>query len=280
MKTYAFQSAAFATIIIVAATTVQAGPLMDRIAAGESVRIGFAAEPPFAYPGDNGESLGFANAIAIGTLEKMGYTNVEPVVTDWGGLVPALAAGRLDIITGGMYILGERCKSVSFSDPVAAVGDAFIVPKGNPKTLNTYAEVAAQGAILATVSGHNTNAAATREGVAEANMMQLPGVTEVLAAVQAGRADAGIMPALSAIRMAALNPDTISATEQTALPEWTLSYVGLGFRPEDDDFRKAFNAALKDYIGSDAMMAAVAPFEYLPSNLPGDVQTDWVCANR
>lgn len=45
-------------------------------------------------------------------------------------------------------------------------------------------------------------------------------------------------------------------------------------------FLKEFNAALNDYLHSPEMLAAVEKFEYLPSNLPGDTKTEWVCKNR
>ena len=68
-----------------------ADELTDRVAAGETIRIGFSNEPPWAYPGENGEPLGFVHVIVLGALEKMGITEVEPVVTDWGNSWKALA---------------------------------------------------------------------------------------------------------------------------------------------------------------------------------------------
>ncbi len=126
---------AIAAGIVLGASAVAAvaGPLMDRIKAGETIRIGFANEVPFAYPGADGSPMGFVNAEAMGVLAKMGYTKIEPVQTEWGGLIPGLQAGRFDIITGGMNILKARCENIAFSEPMATVGDAFIVAKGNPK---------------------------------------------------------------------------------------------------------------------------------------------------
>ncbi|MGB3279839.1 MAG: ectoine/hydroxyectoine ABC transporter substrate-binding protein EhuB, partial [Pseudorhodobacter sp.] len=69
------------------ALTALAGPIDDRIAAGESIRIGFANIPIWAFPDDNGQPAGFMNDVAVETLKKMGYDNIEPVVTDWGGLI-------------------------------------------------------------------------------------------------------------------------------------------------------------------------------------------------
>jgi polar amino acid transport system substrate-binding protein len=271
---------AMGVFMLGAVSAAQADGLKERAERGDSIRIGFAAEPPFAYPGDGNTPLGFANAIALGVLEKMGYTDITPVVTDWGGMIPALIANRVDIVTGGMYILEERCANVAFSEPIGRFGDAFIVAKGNPKALNNYQDVAASGATLAVVAGHNTLPAARREGVVERNIMSVPGVTELLAAVTSGRADAGALPALSANRMAALNSDSIDVTDQADLPEWTLNWIGLGFRKSDDAFLQEFNAALNEYLGSPEMLQAVAEFEYVESNLPGDTASAWICENR
>ena len=123
---------------------------MADLNAGEPVRIGFANEVPWAYPGEDSDPLGFANAIAVGVLEKMGAETISPVVTDWGGLIPGLKANRFDVITGGMYILKERCENVLFSDPIGVFGDAFIVAKGNPKGIQTYEDIKSMDETLVT----------------------------------------------------------------------------------------------------------------------------------
>ena len=48
-------------VLAVSASTALAGPLEDRIAAGEPIRLGFASAAPWAHPGDDGEPLGFVN---------------------------------------------------------------------------------------------------------------------------------------------------------------------------------------------------------------------------
>ena len=158
------------TIIAVTAcvgisTSTLAGPLTDRIESGETIRIGFSNEVPWAFPGDNDAPLGFANVHTLGVLKAMGYDNIEPVVTDWGGLIPGLKANRFDIITGGMYILEARCESIDFSEPMGIFGDAFVVPTGNPKNITSYADIKDQGATMVTGAGYNTVEAAKREGV-------------------------------------------------------------------------------------------------------------------
>ena len=265
--------------IAVSAATALAGPLEDRVAAGEPIRLGFAAAAPWAHPGEDGEPLGFVNKITIDLLEEMGHTNVEPVVTDWAGLIPSLMAGRVDIITGGMYILGARCENIDFSEPIGQFGNAFIVPEGNPENLQTYEDIKNAGVTMAAVAGYVNVEEALRVGIPEGKIMQLPGITEVLAAVKSGRAAIGAMTAIEAHDLAS-KTDGIGYTDTNALPQWTFNWVGIGFHPDDDGFRTEFNAAMPGYIGSEGMLAAVAQWDYLPANVPDDTTTEWACANR
>ena len=268
--------------VALGATTVAAfaGPLMDRINAGETIRIGFANEIPFAYPGEDGSPKGFVNAEVLGVLAKMGYTNIEPVQTDWGGLIPGLQAGRFDIITGGMNILKSRCENIAFSDPMARIGDAFIVAAGNPKGIGNYTDIKDAGAVMVTGAGYSNIEAAKAAGVEEANIMQVPGPTEILAAVKAGRADAGAGTYFTMKQLAASSDGAVDVTDPGAMPEDTMNWAGVGFRKEDQDFPDSFNANQKDYLGSPEMLEAVKEYGYDEATLPGDKTTEWVCANR
>ena len=268
--------------VALGATTIAAfaGPLMDRINAGETIRIGFANEIPFAYPGDDGSPKGFVNAEVLGVLAKMGYTNIEPVQTDWGGLIPGLQAGRFDIITGGMNILKSRCENIAFSDPMARIGDAFIVAAGNPKGIGNYTDIKDAGAVMVTGAGYSNIEAAKAAGVEEANIMQVPGPTEILAAVKAGRADAGAGTYFTMKQLAASSDGAVDVTDPGAMPEDTMNWAGVGFRKEDQDFLDNFNASQKDYLGSPEMLEAVKEYGYDEATLPGDKTTEWVCANR
>lgn len=257
-----------------------AGELLDKAKAGEAIRIGFANEVPWAYPGENNTPLGFANAHAVGVLKAMGVKEIEPVVTDWGGLIPGLKANRFDVITGGMYILGTRCENVNFAEPMGVFGDAFIVAPGNPKGLETYQDIKSAGAVIATGAGYNIVEVAKKEGIAESNIMQVPGPTEILAAVKAGRADAGGVTFFTAQNLAKESGGAVEVTDPAKLPEWTLNWVGIAFRKSDTDFLEAFNKAQAEYLGSDEMLKAVAEFGYTQAQLPGDTSTEYACANR
>jgi polar amino acid transport system substrate-binding protein len=210
----------------------------------------------------------------------MGIENIEPVQTEWGGLIPGLQANRSDVITGGMYILKERCENVLFSDPIGVFGDAFIVAAGNPKGIENYQDIVDQDATFVTGAGYNQIKVAKGAGIPDGNIMEVPGPTEILAAVRSGRADAGGVTYFTAKNLAEESGGAVDVTDPRKLPEETLNWVGIAVRKADTAFMEAFDAALADYIGSDEMMAAVEQYGYTESQLPGDTTTQWACENR
>lgn len=254
--------------------------LLEKADKGEPIRIGFANEIPFAYPGDDGSPKGFVNVLTIGVLKKMGYEKIEPVQTEWGGLIPGLNADRFDIVTGGMNILASRCENIAFSEPIATVGDGFIVAPGNPKKIGDYKSLVDNNAVMVTGAGYSNIEAAKAAGVPESNIMQVPGPTEILAAVKAGRADAGAGTYFTMKQLADSSGGAVEATDPNAMPEESFNWAGIGFRKADTAFLDKFNAALKEYLGSEEMLAAVAEYGYGKGSLPGDRTTEWVCANR
>lgn len=275
--------AAVALVATTLASPAFSDAITDRIDNGEPIRLGFANEVPWAYPGESNEPLGFVNAFALGVLEQMGYEgdDIQPVVTEWGGLIPGLKANRFDIITGGMYILQSRCQNVSFSDPMAEVADAFIVPPGNPKGINNYQDIKEAGATLVTGAGYNTVEDAKSAGIPESKIMTVPGPTEILAAVKAGRADAGGGTYFTMQNLAAESGGAVEVSDPSKMPKDLKNWVGIAFRQSDTEFLEKFNAALAEYLGSDAMLEAVAEYGYTESNLPGDdATTEWACNNR
>lgn len=264
---------------LVAAATAQAGPLADRIDAGEPIRLGFSVAPPWAYPGDDGSAKGFVNTMTIDVLKKMGYTDVEPVLVDWSALIPSLNAGRVDIVTGGMYVLPARCANMDFSEAMVAVGDVFIVPEGNPKAINTYQDLIDQGLMMVSVSGYNTIGDAKAAGLPADQIMEVPSGTETLAALRAGRVDAIATNLLEGKDFVA-KMDGFELSDPDAFVGRQKQVVGVGFRPVDDDIRQKFNEVLAGYLGSDEMMATVAADGYVKEYLPGDAATAAACESN
>ncbi|WP_373415020.1 ectoine/hydroxyectoine ABC transporter substrate-binding protein EhuB [Ensifer aridi] len=256
------------------AGSASAQSLLEKLKRGETVRIGFSNEIPWAYPGGNNEPLGFVNAMALDILNKLGTTKVETVVTEWGSLIPGLQAGRFDIVTGGMFILPERCRNVLFTEPLGRTADGLLVPKGNPHGLHSYEDVRDKGLIFVTASGYHSVAYAQKVGVRESKLLQVAGPAEILQAVKAGRADAGA-GAYFTLKKFADKDDSVELVDPFTPP--AIGYSAFAFPLDQQAAVDAFNRVLKDYLGSDEMMASVGKYGYTKLTLPDATKTSDLC---
>ncbi|MCA1495037.1 ectoine/hydroxyectoine ABC transporter substrate-binding protein EhuB [Ensifer sp. NBAIM29] len=259
--------------------SASAQSLLEKIKNGDMIRIGFSNEIPWAYPGENNEPLGFVNVMTLAILKKLGTTKIEPVVTEWGSLIPALQAGRIDIITSGMYILPERCRSVLFTEPTLKATDALIVPPGNPDDLHSYVDLRDKGLTVVTGAGYSEVRLAREIGIPEDKIMQVAGPGEILQAVRAGRAAAGA-GAYITMKDLAEKDDSVELADPYTPPKKGPGYPGyaaLAFLPNQQAEVDAFNAVLKGYIGSDEMMESVGKYGYTKANLPDGTKTAEIC---
>ena len=269
-------------VIIFSISTVGAETLTSKLKSGHKLRLGFGTAVPWAYAGDNGEALGFVNMIALTVLEEMGIAEHETKVFEWSGLIPGLNANRSDMVTGGMYILKSRCANMNFSDPIGVFGDAMLVPKGNPKNINNYADVIKTGAKLVTGAGFNTVEAAKKYGVPESQMMLVEGEVGILAAMKAGRADVAVQTFFGAKEHEAKTNGKFEVTDPKLMPKETLNVVGIGFRKTDVEFRDNFNKALAKVMANPAtMLKRAGEYGYDKAQLPPpSMSTEWACSTK
>lgn len=260
------------------ASVAQAETTFERIKSTGTIRIGYANEAPFAFTDTSGKVTGESPEIATQVFKQMGIDKVEPVLTEWGALIPGLRAGRFDVIAAGMYITPPRCKQVIFTDPHYQIPDTLLVQKGNPKNLGSYADVAKDPDIrLAVMAGTVELGYARKSGVKDEQIVQVPDTTAQLQAVRAGRADASVGTALTMKGLAAKGGDGVELVTDFKDDPAHTGYGALAFRPEDKDLRDAVNQQLKGWLGSEEHMKTVQPFGFDRSNLT-DKTAETLCA--
>jgi len=94
-----------------------------------SVRIATeGAYPPWNATDSSGQLVGFEIDLAQDLCKRMKAT-CEIVAQDWEGIIPALQAGKYDVIMAGMSITDERKQVIQFSDSYAATPARFAVLK-------------------------------------------------------------------------------------------------------------------------------------------------------
>lgn len=259
-------------------------PTLDRMRARGVARIGFANEAPYAYlDSESGRLDGEAPEIARVILGRLGIARVEGVLAEFGALIPGLKAGRFDLIAAGMYITPARCREADFSNPTYSIGEALVVRAANPLGLHSYADIAAHPeATLGVVTGAIQRRYALASDIPEARIAVFPDAPTALEAVAAGRADAYGGTSLTVLDLLRKADDPrIERASPFSDPvidgEPARGYGAFVFRRGDDEVRAAFDRELASYIGTEAHLAAVAPFGFSREHLPGDVTAAALC---
>jgi len=235
------------------------------------IRVGFANEAPFGFATPEGKLTGEAPEVAKAVLNAMGIPQVDGVLTEFGSLIPGLKAKRFDVIAAGMFITPKRCAEIAFSEPSYGIGQAMLVKAGNPKQIADYGSIRANKDLkLAVMAGAVEAGYAKDAGVPQAQLVVLPDQSSLLAAVQAGRADAAALTALSIADMAKKGEGVESTKPFGEVAGKSVKgHGGFGFRKDDKELYQAFNEQLKKFVGSPEHIALVEPFgfgkDYLPN---------------
>ncbi len=100
--------------------------------------VGIDAEyPPYSYIDPDGNVTGFDVESMRWIAAKEGF-NVTFQPTAWDGIIPALQAGKIDIIYSGMTITDERKEKVSFSIPYLKINQSVAVHKEGNYTMDDF----------------------------------------------------------------------------------------------------------------------------------------------
>lgn len=236
---------------------------------------GIANEQPYAYIGTDGKATGANVEVLKAILTPLGINKIETPITDFGSLVPGLAAGRFDLIGAGLFINPARCKVIGYSNPVTRSGGAFIVKAGNPLKLHSLKDVAANGkARLATQPGSNQVQEAKDSGIANGNVVLFDKDTEALAALQADRVDVVYFPDAEIISLIkkADSPAIERALPFEQIPDAqgkpTWNFHAYGLPKNDPEFTLAFNEQLAKLRASGELFKILQKYGYTENELP------------
>lgn len=116
-------------LVLTLGATAQAGIQQDLAASSVietikqrgTLRVGLSTFVPWAMRNKQGDLIGFEVDVATQVAKDMGV-ELELVPTAWAGIIPALLAGKFDVIIGGMSITPARNLTVNFTIPYAHSG--------------------------------------------------------------------------------------------------------------------------------------------------------------
>jgi polar amino acid transport system substrate-binding protein len=95
--------------------------VIEKIKQRGAIKVGLSLFVPWSMRDKNGKLIGFELDVARKLAEDMGV-DAEFVPTSWDGIIPALVAGKFDVIISGMSITPQRNLTINFSDPYAYSG--------------------------------------------------------------------------------------------------------------------------------------------------------------
>jgi polar amino acid transport system substrate-binding protein len=257
------------------------GGTLERVKSQGYITVGFAGEAPYAYQ-EGGKLTGEDPAVHEMVWKAVGVNDLRGVQVDFGQLIPGLNANRFDVVAAGMFILPERCKQASFSEPVYCAPNAFLVPKGNPKNISDFNSVKQAGIKVGVLPGAVEGLYAQKSGVSSGDIVQLGSQRDGLAALTSGRVGAFALTSISLRNMLKDDPDAnVELTEPFTPVIDGKEQHGCGgavFRKADNDLREAFNTELAKLKQSGELLKLIQPFGFGPETVPpNNLTTEQLC---
>lgn len=162
---------------------------------GKTIKIGVDPQtPPYIMRDakDFNKLVGFDADLSREVLDCAGIKH-EFFIGGWGGLLPALNAGQIDLFWDDLYYTAERAKQVNFVTYMQA-GTGALTQPGNPKKITSMDTLCGTTAAVGvgTVEDPQVRAADEKcksSGKPGINIMTFPDVAAGTRLVQTGRAD-------------------------------------------------------------------------------------------
>jgi len=164
---------------------------------------------PFEYVDEQGTPVGFDVDIARTIAERLGV-RLEIKDMAWTGLIPALAAGKIDCIISGITGTLERAKSITFTSPYYTTGLCTLLSAKKAQGIDKVDDLNAEGRVIAVRTGTTADVVATKR-FDKATINRYPDETACVADVVAGRADAFLYDQISIAKHHRQNPETTRA---------------------------------------------------------------------
>jgi polar amino acid transport system substrate-binding protein len=203
--------------------------------------VGIDAEyPNFTFIDKDGNAVGFDVESAKWIAEKQGFdVTFQPVA--WDSIIPALQAGKIDMVYAGMTITDERKEKVNFSIPYWTINQDVAAREGSSTTLD---DVLAGNAVIGTQRGC-TAAIWVEDNLIEAgkmsaeNLKQYDNTPLAVNDLETGRIDAVMYDDLVLKDIISGKPVKIIGSVETN------EQFGIAVRKDDTELLDELNAGLE-----------------------------------
>lgn len=155
-----------------------------------------------------------------------------------------LTSRQFDVFVGAVFITIPRATSASYTKPIAYIGNSGVVRQDGDFRPESISDLDRPGIRIATLQGQAMEEFIKRR-FPRADLLVLSGgdLTAPLAAVSAGRADIGLMNAVTVMKYAGEHEEVVPVlTDANQIEVLPLAWA---VRHEDDDLRSFLDSAIE-----------------------------------
>ena len=116
-----------------------------------TLRIGIAEFVPWAMPAKRGGHVGYDVDIGVKIARDMGV-RADFKVYEWKDIIPALEAGEVDMIAGGIVVTPQRALRITFTEAVAMSGAGMATNTYMTKDIENLQQLNDPDIVIATVT--------------------------------------------------------------------------------------------------------------------------------
>ena len=216
---------------------------------------------PYAFTDRTGQVTGEVVEVVRAICDALG-SKLTVKKLRFEAILPQMDARGVDVV-GGLAIREDNCVSLDFTVPDHVSRTALVVPRGNPKRLSTFTEVAATKARLGAIVDATDVAAAEQAGVADLRLFPTP--EDMLRAVTEEQIDCAVYDDIT-LRDELTRTKGLELRPPFEPPDGSPRY-GFAFR-KGDALRDEFDRVLAALHDSGEWLAIVREFGFTESNLP------------
>ncbi|TAM61433.1 ABC transporter substrate-binding protein [bacterium] len=236
-----------------ASSTAAKVALPAAIAKAGVVRVGSHINYPPAefYAAGSHKVVGFEYDLMAAVGKHLG-TKMTWTDTPFAGIVPALYAGRFDIIVTAMSDTPEREKRVTYVDYFLA-GSSILVKKGNPEGIHSIDDLCGKAVDveLATSEDRQLKAASQdclAKGKQAISLLEFDSDSGAFEQLKIGRSVAHVTDFPVAAYLA--SSEAAGNAYEVAGSQFDVSPYGIGIRTDQPELAKAIQAGLQAVIDS------------------------------
>ena len=244
---------------------------------GRTIKIGVDPQtPPYAMRdgADFNKIIGSDVDLAAAVLDCAGVKH-EVFLGGWSGLMPATAAGQVDVFMDNLYYLPERAKQLDFILYMQAAS-GVLTQAGNPKKITSMDSSC--GTTYAVGLGTVQKVAAEKQGEIckssgrpDIAIMTFADLASGIRLVQSGRADALMTDIAMVDALAADNPNLYARGFEYVMD----SKMGAGLKKGDTDLLNAVYDGLQALQANGTEKAIFEKYKVDPNlQIPATIKTE------